>query len=204
MKKLILTPILLAAALFLSFKSEQALKSVEGLSLLDFTVVQNESKLNIEWSIAPASMGSYFTIEKSRDGVNFTKLIDMPATAIERGFANYFETDYQPFEGVSYYRIRETEEGGNIRLSWIVTTKYIDKIPVFSEEKDGTQIGQTLPEVLLILRDMEGNDLITSAKMEEIEGKIISILPTEKLFPGLYLVVGSSNEKLVRHQVLVK
>src|SRR5579872_311733 len=86
------------------------------LELLDFSVVQNMNKIDIRWSTSVIKTGGpYFCIEKSRDGKNFTKVVDIPAVDNESTFSDYFETDYQPYPGVSYYRVKQVDAEGNYR-----------------------------------------------------------------------------------------
>src|SRR6185369_2113772 len=73
------------------------------LALGDFTVMQNGTKTDIKWSLNRTPLGTFFTIEKSTDGKMFSKLIDLPVSENGNIYEEYFETDYQPYKGVSYY-----------------------------------------------------------------------------------------------------
>ena len=93
------------------------------LELVNFTVVKSGIKLDIKFTTTVETGGPYFTIEKSKDGKEFTKLVDIPAIQSGTTYSDYYETDYQPYNGVSYYRIKQTDEAGNYRYSQIVTFK---------------------------------------------------------------------------------
>src|ERR1700739_1651709 len=96
---------LFCLSIFISLNAKSFTFGDGNLELLDFTVVQNLNKIDIHWSTSVIKTGGpYFCIEKSRDGKNFTKVVDMPALEKETSYADYFETDYQPYAGVSYYR----------------------------------------------------------------------------------------------------
>src|SRR5882757_7272868 len=83
------------------------------LVLIDFTVIQSGNKVDVKWKTSIETGGPYFTIEKSKDGKEYTKIVDLPETEDGTVYSDYFETDYQPYSGVSYYRIKQTDETGN-------------------------------------------------------------------------------------------
>src|ERR1700757_2627604 len=100
-------------SIFISFQAKSFSLGDGGLELIDFSVVQNLNKIDIRWSTSVLKTGGpYFCIEKSKDGKNFTKVVDMPAVDNQSSYADYFETDYQPYEGVSYYRIKQVDAVG--------------------------------------------------------------------------------------------
>ena len=182
-----------------------------GLELIDFTVVQNLNKIDIRWSTSVIKTGGpYFCIEKSKDGKNFTKLVDMPATANEASFADYFETDYQPYSGVSYYRVKQVDAAGNFRYSQVVTLKIEEEKRSDTYEvvagingEDFKVINEADPELLLVLRDKNGMDHYSKAVLNK-ENNTNVIKLASPIEPGTYQVVGSSNEKLHCLNVLVK
>jgi hypothetical protein len=173
------------------------------LELLDFTTIQNGNKVDVKWKTSIETGGPYFTIEKSKDNKEFTKVVDIPTFESGTVYSDYFETDYQPYTGVSYYRIKQTDEDGNFRFSQTVilkveetqTTKaYISKINTSTE--------QNLPknEILLVLRDSNGNDHY--AKAENDNTNTINL--TSSISVGTYRVVGSSNDEIYKQTLIVK
>lgn len=199
-------------ALFLTISTTSLALGEGGLELIDFTVVQNLNKVDIKWSTSAVKTGGpYFCIEKSKDGKNFVKVVDMPATGQEASYADYFETDYQPYQGVSYYRVKQVDASGNFRYSQIVTLRIEGeaRIEAFNAVA-GTQSEETLKqmnvedsEILLVIRDKNGDDHYTKA-IVKTENNVETINIAAPMTAGTYQVVGASNEKLHSHNVLVK
>ena len=73
------------------------------------------------------SNNSYFTIERSKDGVSFTDLQQI-ATEAPGGNSsvqlNYSAQDLNPYTGTSYYRLRQTDLNGNETYSNIVSVNF--------------------------------------------------------------------------------
>ena len=189
--------------LFLSvFASAWAQKSLE---LIDFTVIQNGNKVDVKWKTSIETGGPYFTIEKSKDGNEFTKVVDIPTFEIGAVYSDYFETDYQPYIGVSYYRIKQTDEAGNFRYSQRVILKVDEeqqnaKIYTAKSGKLNTAGQQKNDETLLVLRDANGNDHYAKAQGDDLN--ILNL--TSSISAGTYRVVGSSNDEVYKQKLIVK
>ena len=72
----------------------------------------------MQWNVENESGIQQYEIEKSADGINFSKTGIVPA--LNKGAANYEWTDEQPFEGYNYYRIRSVGRDGKINYAAIV------------------------------------------------------------------------------------
>ncbi len=174
------------------------------LELLDFTAIQNGSKVDVKWKTSIETGGPYFTIEKSKDGKEFTKVVDIPTFESGTVYSDYFETDYQPYTGVSYYRIKQTDEVGNFRYSQTVILKVEEeqnvKTYVSKADKSNTVNEQKNNETLLVLRDANGNDYY--AKAEDSNLNALSL--TSSIGAGTYRIVGSSNDEMYKQKLIVK
>jgi hypothetical protein len=65
-----------------------------------------------------------FTVEKSKDGKNFTKIIDVPCAATAVCYKDYAEVDYKPYNGKSYYRLKQTDVNGVCKYSNIIAVNF--------------------------------------------------------------------------------
>lgn len=181
------------------------------LPLLDFTVVQNGNKTDIKWSMNREPVGTYFTIEKSIDGKEFGKVIDLPVSAKGNIFEEYFETDYQPYKGISYYRIRQTDDAGNVYYSDVTAFKFNDEQTqrtYSSLPQDPNLINNVKnaenKEGLFILRDADGNDYYSKINLKKEDNYLYAANAYPEMAPGIYRIVGSSNNQLYSLKVVVK
>ena len=191
------------------------------LELIDFTAVQHGNKIDIKFSTSVLTGGPYFTIEKSKDGNDFTKLLDIPALESGTFYSDYFETDYQPYSGVSYYRIKQTDEAGNFRYSQTVTFKLEEEKTANNEQAVNTisQISGIIYQAsgnisqpsangknktLLVLRDASGNDYYTMVALNLKKNSLKSQDMSPPVSQGTYHVVSSSNDELSNQKLIIK
>ncbi|HXP51694.1 MAG TPA: T9SS type A sorting domain-containing protein, partial [Bacteroidia bacterium] len=187
------------------------------IKLLDFTAVPNGEKVDLAWETATEIDNAYFTVEKSKDGNSnsFTKVIDVPGAGNSNVARDYAEVDYQPYSGVSYYRLKQTDKNGNYTYSNIVPVNFdvnqnmvICPNPVTANttgvglKVTGYSGGQ---QVIVVLRDVQGREFLTTVLVTVDNNNIpIKIEGTETLLPGTYIVTASSNNKIYNSKLVVK
>ena len=79
---------------------------------------QKDPNIVIQWNVENESGIQQYEIQKSADGINFSKTGIVPA--LNKGAANYEWTDGHPFEGNNYYRIQSVSRDGKINYTQIV------------------------------------------------------------------------------------
>jgi len=182
------------------------------IELLSFDAVADGDKVDLAWETVTETNNAYFTIEKSKDGINFIKVIDMPGAGNSTGYRNYAEVDYQPYEGLSYYRLKQTDFNGQF--------KYFNMVPVnFKARKNilvyPNPIGNTSnlkvklsgfanEEVTVVLRDVQGREFMSKVFLTMEGDEIFVMEETKTLQPGTYIVTASSNDKIYNYKLIVK
>lgn len=79
------------------------------ISLLEFNAYPVLEHVELVWSTATEVNNDYFTIERSKDGIHFEYLMKVPGAGNSNQLLNYKETDFNPLEGISYYRLKQTD-----------------------------------------------------------------------------------------------
>jgi hypothetical protein len=182
------------------------------IELLSFSAVPNNDRVDIKWSTATETNNDYFTIEKSKDGKSFTKLIDVKGAGNSTSLKEYFDIDPEPYIGTSYYRLKQTDKNGAF--------KYFNMIPVtFNGSKNVTLFpnpirkgeplnikvtGYPSQEVLVVLRDMSGREFSSKVLLTEENNHIFSVSTLTEIPAGIYLVVASSNNKIYSYKLVVQ
>jgi hypothetical protein len=104
------------------------------IELLYFNAIPDNTKVDLSWATATESNNSYFTIERSLDGINFTSLQNVTSQALNGNSdieLNYAARDLNPLSGISYYRLKQTDLDGNSTISAVRTVNF-DKKQTFS------------------------------------------------------------------------
>ncbi|GAB4425331.1 MAG: hypothetical protein OHK0039_43030 [Bacteroidia bacterium] len=78
----------------------------------------------VEWATSTEYDNDYFEIERSQGGKHFESLGRMGGGNDSRDLLRYTFNDPRPLEGVSYYRLRQTSNGGNFTFSDIVEVRF--------------------------------------------------------------------------------
>jgi len=90
------------------------------ISLVQFNATPDGEVVRLEWVTASERDNAYFTIERSKDGTNFEPVMDVPGAMNSTSTLNYTELDREPYSGLSYYRLRQTDVDGNTTYSNVV------------------------------------------------------------------------------------
>lgn len=91
------------------------------IELLSFTADVNNQEVDLKWQTASEINNDYFTVERSMDGENFEPLIIVKGAGNSNQIINYYEVDKDPYSGISYYRLKQTDFDGEFSYSQIIS-----------------------------------------------------------------------------------
>lgn len=92
------------------------------VTLLAFHADANRKKeVDLTWITASEVNNDYFTVEKSKDGVSFYALEKIPGAGNSTQELHYATADKQPYKGLNYYRLKQTDFDGRYSYSEIRT-----------------------------------------------------------------------------------
>ena len=182
------------------------------IKLLDFTAVPDGEKVDVAWQTVTEVNNAYFTVEKSKDGTNFTKVIDVPGAGNSTTLRDYAETDYQPYIGTSYYRLKQTDKNGVFTYSSIVPVNFkaqqniiVYPNPIDSKTSLNVKVfGFQNQEVIVVLRDAQGREFLSKVLLSVENNQVFIIDEMQSLAPGVYIVTASSNDKIYNSKLIVK
>lgn len=90
------------------------------ITLTVFTATYNTSlgDVELDWSTASEANNSYFTVERTQNGVDFETVgIRIPGNGTTSQVHSYTAFDEKPYNGISYYRLKQTDFNGNFSYS---------------------------------------------------------------------------------------
>ncbi len=91
--------------------------------LLDFTATKQTTSVSLAWVTANESNNTYFTIERSADGVTYTTI----GTLRSNGQSNYEFIDNSPnLNGKNFYRLRQEDFNGTITFSKAIPITFVN------------------------------------------------------------------------------
>jgi len=87
------------------------------IELLSFDAAPNKNTIDLTWATATETNNDFFTIEKSKDGNEFEDVAKVDGAGNSNQVIEYSFTDKNPYNGLSYYRLKQTDFNGEFSYS---------------------------------------------------------------------------------------
>lgn len=178
--------------------------------LLSFDAIIVDKKVELTWSSDTEHNNNFFTIEKSKDAINFEEVVTIKGFGNYSSLISYFDVDYTPYDGVSYYRLKQTDTKGQVLSSRLVSVnnKSVSSGLVVNtnalEENAENLMGSENKEVLVVLRNEKGLESYSKVMIDTDSNVIVPLDSDNKLDNGTYTIVACSNNRLYSQKVVVK
>ncbi len=103
------------------------------IELIDFTAEYKNRIVKLNWVTASELNNDYYTVERSKDGITFENIVKIKGKGTTQALSNYETEDRKPLEGISYYRLKQTDIDGTFSYSKIVSVEYffIDDVKIY-------------------------------------------------------------------------
>ncbi|MBL7917153.1 MAG: T9SS type A sorting domain-containing protein [Bacteroidia bacterium] len=187
--------------------------SISKVEMTGFNAIMNGNWVMINWNTSAEMNNDYFTVEKSKDGVSFETVAIVKGSSSSIANVDYNETDFNPYEGISYYRLKRTDNKGKTVYSNMVPVNYRfnvnnSNLNVFPNPNSGKFNLDLTPfenkEVLVLIRNAAGQECYSKVFLKQDKEEIVAIDTEGKLVAGTYLVVGSSLNALYSCKIVIK
>ncbi len=187
------------------------------VELIGFTATKESNKIYLSWSTAAEINNDYFEIERSVDGSEYYAIIKVKGAGTTSKLSQYYEFDTQPNQGISYYRLKQVDYDGKTKIYNPIKIKFLENnktplITTFPNPVDAGTIANLSisgfspsTNVLVVLRDLNGKEVYTKIVLTDLYGETFTALDVEQHLPaGVYIVVGSSDDKIYNHKLIIK
>lgn len=136
------------------------------IELLSFNATLNSSKkVDVTWVTASEINNDYFTIERSSDALNFETVGTVNGAGNSTSELHYAMVDHNPYQGISYYRLKQTDFDGAFTYS------QIEKI--YLDELSNTG---SITTVAVSVFPNPASEMISVTSADNLSGAIIYIL----------------------------
>lgn len=163
------------------------------VELVTFKAEEENKKVKVNWQTASERESSHFVIERSKDLYEFEEVANIDAKGTTSQSNNYTWLDENPYLGISYYRLTQIDKDGTPHLyrSVAVLIEDDDKsVTVFPNPSEGGTIqvkGENLKQYDFSLLTSIGD--VVSSKTEVVSENQVSVIPTQTLQSGTYLLI---------------
>jgi len=109
------------------------------IELLSFDALPVNHSVELNWQTASETNNDYFTIERSQNGSDLESIDTIDGAGNSTSVLDYHTNDYSPYEGLSYYRLKQVDFNGNFSYSgWkMVYMESVPGISIFPNPTDG-------------------------------------------------------------------
>lgn len=90
------------------------------ISLVFFEATTLENSVKLKWETASEINNDFFTIEKSKNGIDWLIVGKVKGAGNSSTHLSYATFDESPFQGLSYYRLKQTDYDGKYTYSKVV------------------------------------------------------------------------------------
>ena len=185
------------------------------IELLSFNAAPCNDEVCLTWSTASEKNNDYFTIEKTKDAVNYDFVAKVAGAGNSTTRRNYSTEDNAPYEGVSYYRLKQTDYNGNFTYSNLSQVDFKSAFNSFSfnvypNPSTGDNVSLAVnsdkgKEVLVVVYDVSGRETYSKVMVTEQKGKnIFALDPSGKLEAGIYMITATSDDSFQSKKLIVK
>ena len=107
-----------AMIVFLNSTPKQS-KAAVTLDLFTATLNSTGTQVQCYWVTEIESNNDHFNIERSADGISYTNVAQLPGAGISLSQLTYTYTDTNPLNGISFYRLKQTDVNGEYQYGAI-------------------------------------------------------------------------------------
>jgi hypothetical protein len=181
------------------------------ISFVEFKANKKEDGVELTWETATEINNSHFTVEKSSDAVTFSSIATVKGAGNSNTVRSYAVTDAELKNGMSYYRIKQTDFDGKSTYSVVICFNYTPSTgltvcpnPSNSGEVMRVSIPDNGQNALIVVRDMQGQEYYSKVILDTENHQLVAVNPEPALAPGMYMVIASSDNSIYSQKIIVR
>jgi len=120
----------------------------------DAKIIDNQY-VQLNWQTASETNNDFFTIERSQDAENWEAIATIPGAGNSNKVLEYEAVDYEPLQGLSYYRLKQTDFNGDFSYSDIVAISDIKEKDLSIDLSPNPTIGK----VNVVVENVQLNEI---------------------------------------------
>jgi hypothetical protein len=182
------------------------------IELLSFTAKEVGQNVKVNWETATEINNDYFSLERSSDGQNFLQIATVDGAGNSSANLQYQYMDHQPLDGVSYYRLKQTDYDGNYSYSSLKTVSINDaldlNVTIYPNPTSENQssfvnfIGNAEELISLAIYDISGK-IIYQKEIQLLASGNTTIELKHHFSAGMYFINATSKSGTSYNQKLI-
>jgi|GEM_PF-1471444 len=183
------------------------------ITLLNFDATPSNDIVKLNWSTASEINNDYFEIQHSKNAKDWELVAKQKGAGNHNGILSYDAIDETPYNGTSYYRLKQVDYDGKYDYSEIkvvTITKQISGLSVklYPNPTNGNDVNvvinnlQKNTRISIEIKDLLGNNISTLAN-EIANGNKTLTLATSNFAEGAYFITFIIDGNHTTHKLIV-
>jgi hypothetical protein len=182
------------------------------IELIYFTAKENSTIVELKWATSSEINNNFFTIERSRNAVDFEDLTYITAAKNSNSTICYQTIDQNPLQGMSYYRLKQTDLNGNYSYSEVQAVNFeagnefnCKGVTILSDNHESVyvQACTTVDQMNIILTDAMGRVLVQKVYQDIESGTNLKIDMPQSLIDGIYICSIYTKQGVVSKKIVI-
>ena len=179
------------------------------ITLLSFDAEKKIDVVFLSWTTLSEINNDYFTIEKTKDGKNYSEVGKVKGAGNANEQLDYRLIDETPYNGLSYYRLKQTDFNGDFSYSELRAVEFnlpnlLEESNVYPNPTNGEQLffrlySKEKGELELSIRTMDGQ--LINTRLIILDGYEtnyeVELLKGISLSKGTYMISYRLNERFL-------
>ena len=186
------------------------------IELLSFTALPCNKNVCLNWTTATETNNDYFTIEKTTDMIHYQWVAKVNGAGNTVVMNSYTASDHSPYNGVSYYRLKQTDYNGSVTYSDIRQVNFDAALSadftfsMYPNPGNGDNVSITMQaakgsQVIVNVYDVNGKLVYETSIISAESGQnVFTLSPAGKLSKGLYMINAVSGGNRCSQKLLVE
>ncbi|HEY8400440.1 MAG TPA: glycosyl hydrolase [Cytophagaceae bacterium] len=156
---------------------------------LSFEAIKQGNNALLNWKTASEKFNSHFIIQRSDDGKDFEDIGTVQGNGTRNEVSVYSFTDYNPVQGINYYRLKQVDQDGKFVYSTIKTVLFGSNFIIYPNPASNHLYIKTFGEESI---QVYNYTMLNSAGQEVLKDKFqnnTNRLDLSNLSSGLYLLM---------------
>lgn len=184
------------------------------ISLVSFDGKKTGNTVQLKWVTASEQNNDYFTLEKSADAKNWVQFARIKGAGNSNTSLTYFATDNDPYDGVVYYRLTQTDFDGKFETFMPIKVTFDESLEGVELETAGPNpfyetinmsfVSQEQHYITISLINMQGK-IVYIKEGELMEGSTNFVLGgLSGLAQGSYVLAVKCSNTLLYSSIFLK
>ena len=184
------------------------------VELVEFDAQLDDQSVHVTWATASERECDYFTIERSTNGTDFETVGEVEGAGTTTSYNEYEFFDNEPYGGLSYYRLRQTDNDGKFEIFNAVSINNaisagqfeINNVfpNPFNDKFKVVFVTDKAMDITMTLTDMNGTIVFTDIVYAQEGENSYTYSKSGDLSKGLFFLNASSNGEVIGSTKVIK